>query len=211
MKDLHIVKNPLALHKLSLLRKKETPPEEFQRLMTEVSYFLCMKATEDLPLEEKEIETPLVRAKVPFLKEKAPVLVPILRAGNGFLEGFRALLPDSPVGFIGLYREENAKNIVEYYKKLPKDMSERRVFLLDPMLASGKSAVAAVDHIKKENPIAITFVNLLASKEGLSYFQEKHPDVPVVTLSVDPELNEKAYIVPGLGDAGDRIFGTIGS
>ncbi len=208
MKDLHLVKNPLALHKLSLLRKKETPPSEFQRIMTEVSYFLCVKATENLLLEEKEIETPLVKTKAPFLKELSPVLIPILRAGNGFLEAFRTLLPNSPVGFIGLYREEKAKNILEYYKKLPEKMEKRRVFLLDPMLATGKSAVAAVDLLKKEKPLEIIFVNLLASREGLSYFHEKHPDVPVITLSVDPELDEKAYIVPGLGDAGDRIFAT---
>lgn len=208
MSKAHLIKHPLIQHKLSFMRKKETKTPEFRRLMKEVSLLMAYEVTKDLPSELQSIETPLCQAKVPFLSEKNPVLVSILRAGNGLLDGFLDLMPCSKVGYVGLYREEKAKRIVEYYFKLPSDISERRAIVVDPMLATGHSADVALNKIKAKNPVSIKFVSLLSSKSGINYLQEKHPDVQIFTAAIDEELNDKAYIVPGLGDAGDRLFGT---
>ncbi len=208
MSKVHIVNHPLVQHKLSHMRKEETPSLGFRRLLKELSWLLAYEATKSLATKKKTVETPLCKASVPFLKEKHPAIVSILRAGNGLLDGFLEIMPCSKVGFIGLQREEKAKKIIEYYCKLPHDLTKREVFVLDPMLATGKSGAVALDRVKEHKPMKITFVCLLASQEGVNFLQNQHPDVEIFTAAVDQELNEQAYIVPGLGDAGDRIYGT---
>ena len=205
---LTVVAHPLVQHKLSLMRDRNTSTAEFRRLLREISLLLAYEATRELPVEETEIETPLERGAFPLLAGKKLCLVSILRAGNGILDGMLDLLPSARVGHIGIYREPRTLQAVEYYLKLPDDLGERDVILVDPMLATGNSAVAAIDRIKESGPRSIKFVCLLTCPEGIRAFHGVHPDVPVFTAAIDDRLNEKSYIVPGLGDAGDRLFGT---
>ena len=208
MQNVTVVDHPLVQHKLSLMRDKERSTKAFRQLLNEIGMLLCYEVTRDLPLEEIEIETPLTRMKAKVLEGKKLVLAPILRAGVGFLDGMLSLVPSARVAHIGLYRDPKTLVAVEYYFKMPADMHERDAIVLDPMLATGNSAVAAVDRLKETRPKSIRFVCLLAAPEGLANFQASHPDVPVYTAAIDRQLNEHGYIVPGLGDAGDRLFGT---
>jgi uracil phosphoribosyltransferase len=203
-----IFDHPLILHKLSILRDKNTPSKDFRALVSEIATLMCYEATRDLPTEEIEIETPICKTKVRHIAGKKMAIVPILRAGLGMVEGVSALVPSARIGHIGLYRDEETLKPVEYYCKLPKDIGERDVFVVDPMLATGGSAIDAVSQIKLRNPRSIKFMCIIAAPEGIEAFTKVHPDVPVYCAALDEKLNEKGYIVPGLGDAGDRIFGT---
>ena len=203
-----IVEHPLLQHKISLLRNKQTGTKEFRDLVGEIATLLCYEATRDLPLEEVEIETPITMAKTKVLAGRKLALVPILRAGMGMLDGMLTLLPAAKVGFIGLYRDETTLQPVEYFCKLPKDIAERDVLVLDPMLATGGSAIDAITQIKKHGAKRITFIGLLGAPEGIKALHEAHPDVDIYLGAQDDCLNENGYIVPGLGDAGDRIYGT---
>ena len=203
-----IVEHPLLQHKISLLRNKQTGTKEFRDLVGEIATLLCYEATRDLPLEEVEIETPITMAKTKVLAGRKLALVPILRAGMGMLDGMLTLLPAAKVGFIGLYRDEQTLQPVEYFCKLPQDIAERDVLVLDPMLATGGSAAEAIGEMKKRGCKHINLMVLVAAPEGIKFLQEKHPDVDIYAGALDDHLNEKGYIVPGLGDAGDRIFGT---
>ena len=203
-----IVEHPLLQHKLSILRNKQTGTKEFRDLVGEIATLLCYEATRDLPLEEVEIETPITMAKTKVLAGRKLALVPILRAGMGMLDGMLTLLPAAKVGFIGLYRNEETLQPVEYFCKLPQDIAERDVLVLDPMLATGGSAIDAVSMIKKHGAANIKFMCIIAAPEGLAAFGKVHPDVKVYVGVLDEKLNDRNYIVPGLGDAGDRIFGT---
>ena len=203
-----IVEHPLLQHKLSILRNKQTGTKEFRDLVGEIATLLCYEATRDLPLEEVEIETPITMAKTKVLAGRKLALVPILRAGMGMLDGMLTLLPAAKVGFIGLYRNEETLQPVEYFCKLPQDIAERDVLVLDPMLATGGSAVAAITFVKEYGCKSITLMNIIAAPEGIKAVREAHPDVDIFVAAVDEKLNDHAYIVPGLGDAGDRIFGT---
>ena len=207
-KVLKEIKHPLVQHKLSLMRKKGTSTRSFRVLTREVGLLLAYEVTEDLPLEYEEIETPLQKMQAPFLEGKKLCLVPILRAGIGLLDGFLELIPSARVGHIGLYRDPVTLATVEYYLKLPELIDQRLVIALDPMLATGHSSAAAVSRLKENGASNIRFVSLLAAPEGIEYFHSEHPDVPIYTAAVDEKLNDHAYILPGLGDAGDRIFGT---
>ena len=207
-KILKEIKHPLVQHKLSLMRKKETSTRSFRVLVREVGLLLAYEVTQDLPLEYEEIETPLQKMQAPFLEGKKLCLVPILRAGIGLLDGFLELIPSARVGHIGLYRDPVTLAAVEYYLKLPELIDQRLVIALDPMLATGHSSAAAVSRLKENGASNIRFVSLLAAPEGIDFFQSEHPDVPIYTAAVDERLNDHAYILPGLGDAGDRIFGT---
>ena len=202
------IKHPLVQHKLSLMRKKGTSTRSFRVLAREVGLLLAYEVTQDLPLEYEEIETPLQKMHAPFLEGKKLCLVPILRAGIGLLDGFLELIPSARVGHIGLYRDPVTLAAVEYYLKLPEMIDQRLVIALDPMLATGHSSAAAVSRLKENGASNIRFVSLLAAPEGIEYFHSEHPDVPIYTAAVDEKLNDHAYILPGLGDAGDRIFGT---
>ena len=206
-KILKEIKHPLVQHKLSLMRKKETSTRSFRVLVREVGLLLAYEVTQDLPLEYEEIETPLQKMQAPFLEGKKLCLVPILRAGIGLLDGFLELIPSARVGHIGLYRDPVTLAAVEYYLKLPEMIDQRLVIALDPMLATGHSSAAAVSRLKENGSSNIRFVSLLAAPEGIDFFQSEHPDVPIYTAAVDERLNDHAYILPGLGDAGDRIFG----
>ena len=203
-----ILDHPLVQHKVSLLRNKATGTKEFKELVSELATLLCYEATRDLPLEEVEIETPIAVAHTKVLSGRKLALVPILRAGMGMLDGMLTLLPAAKVGFIGLYRNEETLEPVEYYCKLPSDIAERDVIVLDPMLATGGSARDAITQIKKRGARSIKFIGIIAAPEGLKALHEAHPDVDIYVAALDEKLNEKGYIVPGLGDAGDRIFGT---
>ena len=203
-----IVEHPLLQHKLSILRNKQTGTKEFRDLVGEIATLLCYEATRDLPLEEVEIETPITMAKTKVLAGRKLALVPILRAGMGMLDGMLTLLPAAKVGFIGLYRDEETLQPVEYFCKLPKDIAERDVLVLDPMLATGGSAIDAIKLLKDKGVNQIKFLCIIAAPEGLNALVEAHPDVQVYAASLDEKLNEHKYIVPGLGDAGDRIYGT---
>ncbi|MEC7164785.1 MAG: uracil phosphoribosyltransferase [SAR324 cluster bacterium] len=207
-KVLKEIKHPLVQHKLSLMRKKGTSTRSFRVLAREVGLLLAYEVTQDLPLEYEEIETPLQKMQAPFLEGKKLCLVPILRAGIGLLDGFLELIPSARVGHIGLYRDPVTLAAVEYYLKLPEMIDQRLVIALDPMLATGHSSAAAVSRLKENGASNIRFVSLLAAPEGIEYFHSEHPDVPIYTAAVDEKLNDHAYILPGLGDAGDRIFGT---
>ena len=207
-KVLEEIKHPLVQHKLSLMRKKGTSTRSFRVLAREVGLLLAYEVTQDLPLEYEEIETPLQKMQAPFLEGKKLCLVPILRAGIGLLDGFLELIPSARVGHIGLYRDPVTLAAVEYYLKLPEMIDQRLVIALDPMLATGHSSAAAVSRLKENGASNIRFVSLLAAPEGIEYFHSEHPDVPIYTAAVDEKLNDHAYILPGLGDAGDRIFGT---
>ena len=203
-----IVEHPLLQHKISLLRNKQTGTKEFRDLVGEIATLLCYEATRDLPLEEVEIETPITMAKTKVLAGRKLALVPILRAGMGMLDGMLTLLPAAKVGFIGLYRDEKTLQPVEYFCKLPQDIAERDVLVLDPMLATGGSAIDAITQIKKHGAKRIKFIGLLGAPEGIKALHEAHPDVDIYVAAQDEKLNENGYIIPGLGDAGDRIFGT---
>jgi len=207
-KVLKEIKHPLVQHKLSLMRNKGTSTRSFRVLAREVGLLLAYEVTQDLPLEYEEIETPLQKMQAPFLEGKKLCLVPILRAGIGLLDGFLELIPSARVGHIGLYRDPVTLAAVEYYLKLPEMIDQRLVIALDPMLATGHSSAAAVSRLKENGASNIRFVSLLAAPEGIEYFHSEHPDVPIYTAAVDEKLNDHAYILPGLGDAGDRIFGT---
>ena len=203
-----VIGHPLVQHKLTLLRRKETSTSEFRALVAEISMLLAYEVTRDLPTQPAAIETPLARMSAPVLDGKKIVLVAILRAGTGILDGMLRILPSARVGHIGIYRDHTTLAAVEYYAKVPKVMRDRDAIVVDPMLATGNSAVAAVDRLKEASPRSIKFVCLVACPEGLRHFHARHPDVPVYTAAVDSHLDKHGYIVPGLGDAGDRLFGT---
>ena len=203
-----IVSHPLIQHKVSLLRNKSTGTKEFKELVSELAMLLCYEATRDLPTEEVEIETPIAVAHTQVLAGRKLALVPILRAGLGMVDGMLSLLPAAKIGHIGLYRNEETLEPVEYYCKLPSDIQEREVIVLDPMLATGGSARDAITQIKKRGAQNIKFIGIIAAPEGLKALHEAHPDVDIYVAALDDHLNENGYIVPGLGDAGDRIFGT---
>ncbi len=207
-REVHVITHPLVQHKLTLMRRKDTSTKSFRELVHELSALLAYELTRDMPMQEIDIETPLEPMKSRVIDGKKIVLASILRAGNGFLDGMLQIIPGARVGHIGLYRDPATLQAVEYYFKMPQDMHERDVIVLDPMLATGNSAVAAVDRLKKTNPRSIRFVCLVTCPEGLKTFHDAHPDVPVYTPAIDRGLNDHGYIVPGLGDAGDRIFGT---
>ncbi len=207
-KSCTVIDHPLVQHKLSIMRMEETPCAEFRRLLREVSMLLAYEVTRDIPLAEIDIKTPITAMKAKVIDGKKITLVSILRAGNGILDGMLELIPSARVGHIGLYRDPETLVPVEYYFKMPPDISQRDIIVVDPMLATGNSAAAAISRIKEVSPLSIKFVCLIASPEGLDVFTEAHPDVPVFTASIDQKLNEHGYIVPGLGDAGDRIYGT---
>jgi uracil phosphoribosyltransferase len=202
-----VVDHPLVQHKLSLMRKKDTSTSSFRRLLEEISMLLCYEVTRDLPLVHERIETPVAPMDAPFLEGKKVVIISVLRAGNGILDGMLHILPSARVGHIGLYRDPETKQPVEYFFKVP-DMEGRDALIVDPMLATGHSAVKAVSMMKAKNPKSVKLVCLLAAPEGIAELQKHHPDVRIFTASVDSHLNDHAYIVPGLGDAGDRLFGT---
>lgn len=208
MQNLVLIGHPLVQHKLSHMRKKDTSTSHFRALLEEISMLLAYEATRDLPLTLAPIETPLETMDAPFLDGKKVVLVSILRAGNGILDGMLKVLPSARVGHVGLYRDHETLQPVEYYFRVPQEMQERDVIMCDPMLATGNSAAAAIARIKQTNPRSIKYVCLLAAPEGVKVLQEAHPDVKVYTAALDRQLNEKGYILPGLGDAGDRLFGT---
>ena len=203
-----IMDHPLVQHKVGLLRNKYTGTKEFKELVSELATLLCYEATRDLPTEEVEIQTPIAVAKTHMLAGRKLALVPILRAGLGMVDGLLPLLPPPKVGHIGMYRNEETLEPVEYYCKLPQDIAEREVIVLDPMLATGGSAIDAVTQIKKRGVKNIKFIGIIGAPEGLAKLQEAHPDVDIYLAALDEKLNENGYIVPGLGDAGDRIFGT---
>ena len=203
-----VVDHPLVQHKLALMRRKQTRTAEFRLLLREISLLLGYEVTRDLPLTTVEIETPMTEMTAPQIEGKKMVLVSILRAGNGLLEGMLDLIPSARVGHIGLYRDPETLVAVEYYFKVPRDLSDRLVIVVDPMLATGNSAVAAVDRIRQEGATNVKFVCLLAAPEGLEAFGEAHPDVRIYTAAIDDHLDRHGYIVPGLGDAGDRLYGT---
>lgn len=204
---LTIVDHPLVQHKLTLMRERNTSTAGFRQLLREISLLLAYEVTRDLPMTSKTIETPLTEMEAPVLKGKKLALISILRAGNGLLDGVLELIPSARVGFVGLYRDEATLQPVQYYFKVP-DLAERVVIVLDPMLATGNSSVAAADLLKREGATDIRFLCLLAAPEGVARMKAAHPDVRIVTAALDKRLNEKGYIVPGLGDAGDRLFGT---
>jgi uracil phosphoribosyltransferase len=203
-----VVSHPLVQHKLTLMRMQTTQTSDFRRLLREVSMLLAYEVTRDLPLVLNEIQTPIQSMMAPLIEKKI-TLVSILRAGNGLLEGMLELLPWAKVGHIGLYRDPQTLTPVEYYFKMPPDMPQREVIVVDPMLATGNSAAAALSRIKTQKPLSIKFVCLIASPEGVDLLTSEHPDVPIYTAGIDERLNEHGYIVPGLGDAGDRIYGTV--
>lgn len=205
---LTVVDHPLIQHKLTLMREKDTSTNSFRRLLREISHLLAYEITRDLPMTTKRIETPLCPMEAPAIDGKKLALISILRAGNGLLDGILDLVPAARVGFVGLYRDEATLKPVQYYCKLPERLSDRLVIAVDPMLATGNSSVAAVDLLKQAGARNIRFLCLLAAPEGVERMRQAHPDVPVVTAALDQRLNEKGYIVPGLGDAGDRMFGT---
>lgn len=208
MAKIYVFDHPLIQHKVSLMRDKNTTTKEFRELAKEVAVLMGFEATRDLPLKEVEIETPICKAKVNMLAGEDIAIVPILRAGLGFVDGMLTLYPNAKVGHIGMYRDPETHEPVEYYCKLPNDIDKRRIFVVDPMLATGGSAVDALDAIKKRGGKHITFMCLIAAPEGIKALSEAHPDVDIYIAAKDERLNEDAYIVPGLGDAGDRLYGT---
>src|SRR5690554_2857856 len=203
-----VIDHPLVQHKLALLRDKDTGPKEFRELVDEISTLMAYEVTRDLPLEEVEIETPMQKTRVNMLKGKKIGVVPILRAGLGMLDGVLKLIPAAKVGHIGIYRDPDTFEPVEYYCKMPTDVDERELIVIDPMLATGGSASAAISFVKERNPKGIKLMCLIAAPEGVERIQKDHPDVDIFTASVDERLDENAYIIPGLGDAGDRLYGT---
>ena len=208
MSKVHVMDHPLIQHKVSLMRDKETGSKEFRELLNEISMLMAYEVTRDLPLKTVEIETPICTAQTKVIAGKKLAIVPILRAGLGMVEGIMSLVPAAKVGHIGLYRDPNTLEPVEYYCKLPADAEEREILLLDPMLATGGSASAAIRFLKKRGCQHIKLVNLIAAPEGVSRIQADHPDVDIYVAAMDEKLNDHGYIIPGLGDAGDRLFGT---
>ena len=208
MRNVHVLDHPLVQHKLTLMRRKDASTNSFRRLLNELSSLMAYEVTRDMPMQDIEIETPLETMTSKVIDGKKLVLVSILRAGNGILEGMLNVVPGARVGHIGLYRDPTTLTAVEYYFKMPSEMQDRDIIVVDPMLATGNSAVAAVERLKELNPKSIKFVCLLAAPEGVATLQAAHPDVPIFTAAIDRELNDHGYILPGLGDAGDRIFGT---
>jgi len=208
MGQLHVLDHPLIQHKLSILRDKNTGVKEFREAVGEIAALMCYEATRNLPTKEVEIETPISKAIVRVLAGKKMAIVPILRAGLGMVDSMIQLIPSAKVGHIGLFRDPETHEPVKYYCKMPPDISERQVFIVDPMLATGGSAVAAISFIKEYGCRAITLMDIIAAPEGIAAVRREHPDVDIFVAAVDERLNENAYIVPGLGDAGDRIFGT---
>ncbi|MDX2093240.1 MAG: uracil phosphoribosyltransferase [Kofleriaceae bacterium] len=206
--NVHVIGHPLVQHKLTLMRNRETSTSTFRNLLREISMLLAYEVCRDMPTTTIDIHTPIAPYKGAVLDGKKIVLISILRAGSGILEGMLDILPSARVGHIGLYRDPKTLAPVEYYFKVPDNMGERDTIVVDPMLATGNSAAAAISRIKATGPRSIKFVSLLACPEGLKTFHGEHPDVPVYTAAIDERLNEKSYIVPGLGDAGDRLFGT---
>jgi uracil phosphoribosyltransferase len=206
--QVHVIDHPLVQHKLSLMRMKSTSTSAFRTLVSEVSMLLAYEVTRDMPTHPVAIDTPMTRTTGPMLDGKKTVLIPIMRAGIGILDGMLRLLPSARVGHVGLYRDPGTLEAVEYYFKVPKVMADRDAIVLDPMLATGNSAVAAVDRVKDTRPRSIKFVCLLTCPEGLANFHGHHPGVPVYTAAIDDRLDAHGYIVPGLGDAGDRLYGT---
>lgn len=202
------VQHPLVQHKLSIMRNKATSTAQFRQLLREISQLLAYEITRNLPMTTRSIETPMQTMDAPVLDGKKLALVSILRAGNGLLDGVLELIPSARVGFVGLYRDEKTLKPVEYYFKVPTALEDRLVIAVDPMLATGNSSVAAIDRLKQAGAVNIRFLCLLASPEGIARMKEAHPDVQIVTAAVDSHLNDHGYIVPGLGDAGDRMFGT---
>lgn len=205
---LTVVRHPLVQHKLTLMRDKNTTSAGFRRLLREISHLLAYEVTRDLKVATTTIETPLQEMESPILAGKKLALISILRAGNGLLDGILDLIPSARVGFVGLYRDEETLQPVQYYFKVPEGLNDRVVIVVDPMLATGNSSVAAIDLLKKAGATNIRFLCLLAAPDGVDRMRDAHPDVPVVTAAVDEKLNDHGYIVPGLGDAGDRMFGT---
>lgn len=208
MGNVYVFDHPLIQHKLAILRDKNTSTKDFRELVKEISMLMTFEATRTLPLKEVEIETPICKATMRMLQGEDIAIVPILRAGLGMVEGMQALIPNAKVGHIGLYRDPETHMPVEYYCKLPSDIGERQVFVVDPMLATGGSAVAAIDFIKARGGKNVIFLCLIAAPEGIEVMQKAHPDVDIFIAAKDSHLNDHAYIVPGLGDAGDRLFGT---
>lgn len=208
MGKIYVFDHPLIQHKVALMRMQETNVKDFRQLAKEIAILMGFEATRNLELEQAEIETPMCKTKVNMLKGEDIAIVPILRAGLGFVDGMLELVPNAKVGHVGLYRDPDSHEPVEYYCKLPADIDKRRIFVLDPMLATGGSASAAIDFIKKRGGKDITFMCLIAAPEGIKVLQDEHPDVDIYIAAKDERLNEKAYILPGLGDAGDRLYGT---
>ena len=205
---LTVVDHPLVQHKLTIMRDKETPTAVFRQLLREISQLLAYEVTREMPMTTKRIETPMTEMEAPTLSGRKLALVSILRAGNGLLDGVLELIPSARVGFVGLYRDEETLQPVQYYFKVPQQLDERLVIAVDPMLATGNSSVAAIDLLKEAGATNLRFLCLLAAPEGIARMKEAHPDVPIVTAAVDDRLNDIGYIVPGLGGAGDRMFGT---
>lgn len=208
MKNITVINHPLIQHKLTLMRDKNTSSNDFRKLLTEITMLMAYEITKDLKLEEIDIQTPICDTKSKVISGKKLAIVPILRAGLGMVDGFINLIPLAKIGHIGLYRDEKTLKPVEYYSKLPNDIDKREIIILDPMLATGGSAVACIDLLKEKGATSIKLVNLVASPEGVNEVQKYHPDVNIYVASIDSGLNEYGYIVPGLGDAGDRLFGT---
>ncbi len=208
MKNVTVVEHPLEQHTLSLMRRKETPTAKFRQLIREVTMLLGYEVTRDLPMGKERIETPITEMDAPVRTGKKVVFISVLRAGNGLLEGMLDLIPSARVGHVGLYRDPETLVAVEYYFKVPDELEERPVIVVDPMLATANSAIAAVQRVKEAGARDIKMLCLLAAPEGIKAFQEAHPGVPIITAAIDDHLNEHGYIVPGLGDAGDRIYGT---
>ena len=206
--NVHLIDHPLVQHKLTLMRRKDASTNTFRTLLHELSMLLAYEVTRDMPMQDIDIETPLEKTTSKVIDGKKLVFVSILRAGNGILEGMLSVVPGARVGHVGLYRDPKTLTAVEYYFKMPQDMEARDVIIVDPMLATGNSAVAAVERLKELNPKSIKFVCLLTCPEGIAALQKAHPDVPIYTAAIDRQLNSHGYILPGLGDAGDRIFGT---
>lgn len=204
-----VIEHPLIQHKLTLMRKAETTTTTFRVLLKEISLLLTYEITRDLPVKYEQIKTPLAPMNAPIIADKKLVIVSIQRAGQGILDGILELIPSATVGHIGLYRDPKTLIPVEYYFKVPQDIEQRDVLVVDPMLATGNSAVAAVERLKSTNPMSIKFICILAAPEGIEHFTEVHPDIPLYTTAIDDHLDENGYIIPGLGDAGDRLFGTI--
>lgn len=208
MSEVHVLDHPLIQHKLAILRSKNTSVKEFRELISEISGLMCYEATRNLPTKEVEVQTPVAMAKCRRLAGKKLAIIPILRAGLGMVDAMVDLIPSAKIGHIGLYRDPETHKPVEYYCKLPEDIENRKVFVVDPMLATGGSAVAAIDFLKQHGCKNIVMMNIIGAPEGVQAVQKVHPDVDIYLAALDEKLNEHAYIVPGLGDAGDRIFGT---
>ena len=208
MSTVHVLEHPLIQHKLAILRNEATGVKEFRELVSEIAGLMCYEATRNLPTEEVEVQTPVAVAKCRMLSGKKLAIIPILRAGLGMVDSMVDMIPSAKIGHIGLYRDPETHMPVEYYCKLPEDIENRQVFVVDPMLATGGSAVAAIDFLKKHGCKQIIMMNIIGCPEGVKAVSEAHPDVDMYLAAVDEKLNEHAYIIPGLGDAGDRIFGT---